>query len=65
MHAVGYILMTICSLAIALTLSSVRPMMWFTNNWMAFPVYLLPALAIWILVHQHGKNWYTTIYQVC
>ncbi|KAF6035759.1 hypothetical protein EB796_005923 [Bugula neritina] len=56
MHAAGFVAMVTVNIAIALSVSLVQPMMWYTNNWLVVPVYMLPAVAVWILVHQRGRH---------
>lgn len=64
MHAAGFAVMVLVNIMIALTVNIARPMMWYTNNWLTVPVYVLPGLAVWIIIHQHGKDLYSNIFQV-
>ncbi|XP_067931530.1 endoplasmic reticulum metallopeptidase 1-like [Watersipora subatra] len=64
MHAAALLSIIGCNLALGLLVSYVRPMMWYTNNWLTFPIYILPAIAIWILVHQRGKQLCKTVFQL-
>ncbi|XP_067931531.1 endoplasmic reticulum metallopeptidase 1-like [Watersipora subatra] len=64
MHSTGFLFMIGCNLALGLLVGYVRPMMWYTNNWLTFPIYTLPAIAIWILVHQKGRKCCESVFQL-
>lgn len=64
MHAAALLSIIGCNLALGLLVGYIRPMMWYTNNWLTFPIYTLPAIAIWILVHQKGRKCCESVFQV-
>ena len=64
MHLLSFIAMLAANAAVGLALTAVRPMIWYTNNWLVLPAFIVPAICSWIMAHEKSRSLFSDVFNV-